>query len=264
MADPFRLPRLKTLDRIVDNLGRPSIAFIKFFNVDFAGAIERQEVKQAETDARQDAVDQELIELNDVQDMLIEDLAETQQTLVEAVADIQSILGIVTAQAEAVQSAAVAANQAQATADAAGGTATSGEATDPSINLTTADWVLGPQVDLTGLAAGTLTIIGTGPLQDSDVGTSNIPSTVACEFRVVEIVGGVDEVLFTGEFTVQSYTDKFGQDTTIVTNRSSTAVAAFSSARTSTGAVSYRIDARRLTNINVFDLQLYIVARRVP
>lgn len=51
VPDPFRLPRLKTLDRIVDKLGRPSLAFIKFLNTDFAGAIERQEAAQAAVDA---------------------------------------------------------------------------------------------------------------------------------------------------------------------------------------------------------------------
>lgn len=67
MPDPFRLPRIKTLDRIVDALGRPTVQFIKFFNVDFAGAIERQEAAQAVTDAaiiavneRQDATDADL------------------------------------------------------------------------------------------------------------------------------------------------------------------------------------------------------------
>lgn len=57
MPDPFRLPRIKTLDRIVDALGRPTVQFIKFFNVDFAGAIERQEAAQAVTDAALAAAD---------------------------------------------------------------------------------------------------------------------------------------------------------------------------------------------------------------
>lgn len=56
MPDPFRLPRLKTLDRIVDAMGRPSLAFLKFFNTDFAGAIERQEGVQANVDAALQAV----------------------------------------------------------------------------------------------------------------------------------------------------------------------------------------------------------------
>lgn len=51
MPDPFRLPRIKTLDRLVDALGRPSVSFVKWWNVDVAGSIERQEAAQGATDA---------------------------------------------------------------------------------------------------------------------------------------------------------------------------------------------------------------------
>lgn len=64
----FKLPRLKTLDRIVDALGRPSIAFVNFF-LSFTRAIEAQEAAQAE---------------------IIADLAQAQADIIAAQDDIQA------------------------------------------------------------------------------------------------------------------------------------------------------------------------------
>lgn len=43
----FRLPELQARLPIVDSLGRPVTSFLRFFNVDFKGAIEKQEAAQA-------------------------------------------------------------------------------------------------------------------------------------------------------------------------------------------------------------------------
>lgn len=238
----FRLPDLQNRLPIVDAMGRPVSSFLRYFNVDFKGAIERQEADQAAV----------LLQLQEVQ-------ASQAQTIDDLTAVVEQLQAL----SEATQQAQVTANDAQTSADAAaGGGAVSGSATDPSVDLPGTGWVLGPQVDLLGVVAGNLTISGSGPIQDNDVGMPAIPSTATCEFRIVEVVGGVDDIIFTGDFRVQSYTDKFGNDLITVSNLSSSSVSAFSSARTSTGAVSYRIDARRLTGGGIFSLLLYVYARR--
>lgn len=224
----FKLPRLKANLAIVNGQGRPLDYFLRLFNIELAQKIEEQESTQDDT-----------------------------------IRDIQSILEQLQALSQSTQQAQSAANTAQATADGASGSgAVSGESTDPDLTITGSGWVNGPQVDLTGVIAGTLTITGSGPVWDSNVGSNFIPSNIPCEFRIVEIVGGVDEVLFTGTFSVNTYTNKFGEDATTVTNQSAAAVSAFSSARSSTGAVSYRIDARKLATPSVFNLLMYLFVRR--
>lgn len=84
MPDPFRLPRIKTLDRIVEPAGTPTVPFIKFFNTDFAGAIERQEAAQAEIIADLEQAILDIQALQTEQAQIIADLA-------QAVSDIQDI-----------------------------------------------------------------------------------------------------------------------------------------------------------------------------
>lgn len=92
MPDPFRLPRIKNLDRIVDAQGRPTIQFIKFFNTDFAGAIERQEAAQAVTDEElQNAID-DIVILNATQDQILIDLGVQQAALQAQVDRLTAIL----------------------------------------------------------------------------------------------------------------------------------------------------------------------------
>lgn len=246
----FKLPKLRTLDKIVDALGRPSIAFVNFF-LSFSRAIEKTVNDLL-------AVDQELIELNDVQDMLIEDLADAQEDIIEQqaalaanVLQIQALLGLV-------QGAAQAANDAQTTADEALGAGTvSGSNTDPVIDLISDGiWVFGPVVSLSSVLAGDLTFTGSGPIQDSDVDL--VGGSVALgDFRLVEVVGGVDTVLFTGSFSANGSIAPV-----TITNYDATGVAAFVSARSSTGAVNYRIDARKTSGAMINSLALYIYARR--
>lgn len=224
----FKLARLNQNIPIVNpETGNPTPGFIRFWD-QFSGQIEQQE---------------------QVQNAIIADLT-------AAITQIQDVLAIA-------QSAQQAANDAQTSADdAAGGTAKSGSATNPAVNITADGWVMGPQVDLTGVVAGNLTIPGSGPQQDSDVVTTSLPGVLAdFDFRIVEVVLGVDEVVFTGTFT--AFRSSGGGGVTTVANSSSSAVTAFTSARTSTGAVSYRIDAQRSGHIdNLTSLLLYIFARR--
>lgn len=221
----FKLPRLKANLAVVNKDGKPTDFFLRLFNIDFAQRIEANENAQNQT---------------------IEDLA-------GIVAQLQAIN-------ESAQAAASAANEAQASADAAaGGMAVSGSASDPAVDLIGSGWVLGPVVSLTGVAAGDLTISGSGPQQDSDVDMSGAKGGMSCNFRIVEVVGGVDTVVFTGNFQVFTLAD--GSPAT-VTNQSSSSVSSFVSTRTSTGAVDYRIDARGTGARDVTSLLLYIYARR--
>lgn len=157
---------------------------------------------------------------------------------------------------ETVQIAQTSTNDTQAEVDTLSGSgAVSGSASNPAVDVSDGTWVLGPQVDLAGVAAGDLTITGSGPLQDSDVSVTG--GSFAGQFRVVEVVSGVDEVLNTWSFTVSS--------AGVVSTLHSGSVADYVSARTSTGAVSYRIDARRASGTGqVSSLSLYMHARRAP
>ena len=221
----FRLPRLKANLAIVSSRGTPLDYFLRFWNIDVAPRIEAQEELQN-----------------------------------QQITDIQTIIAQLQGVTQSAQQAQQTANAAQASADAAAGDGTqSGSAQNPSINLFTADWISGPIVNLTGVAAGNLTITGSGPQQDNDVTISGQKSSMACEFRVVEIVGGVDSVVFTGGFTVRKYLD---EETASVTNDSTAQVSEFVSARTSTGDVSYRIDARGTGQRQVTSLFLYLFVRR--
>lgn len=183
----------------------------------------------------------------------IEGQEASQSATIAALAAIVAALQATTAVAQAAQQAA---NEAQATADAAGGgTATSGSATGV-VDAQTSSWVSGPQVDLGGVTAGPLTISGSGP-QQSDTTTS--AATMTGEFRIVEIYLTDETPVFVGNFTMTQ-----GSPPT-VTNQSAAAVASFSLAQTSTGAVSYRIDARRTDGgLIVFpvEVELYLFVRR--
>lgn len=232
------LPRLSAQQPIVNPDRKPSSPFLQF--------MEKTRTTQEATDARQDASDDALATVQETQG---EEIAR----LNAALAQIQALLGLT-------QQAQQAANTAQETADDALGAGTvSGYATNPSIDLLSGGWVAGPQIDLTGVVAGTLTISGTGPQQDGDVAVSGSDGSMACEFRVVEVVGGVDTVLGTFTFSADLFTGA-----SYITNTSGSAVAAFSAPRSTTGAVSYRIDAQKLGSNIVSSLLLYIYARRTP
>lgn len=231
----FKLPRLNQGIPIVDPKGNPLPYFIRFWD---------EFCKQIETT---------VIDLQTV----VADLEVVTADLAASIVQIQDVL-------EIAQSAQQTANDAQTAADnAAGGSARSGSATDPAIDLTSSPWVLGPVVSLTGVSAGNLTIPGSGPQQDSDVELDGPASVVQdYEWRIVEVILGVDEVVFEGTFT--AFRAGGGSITTTIANGSSSAASSFSLARTSTGAVDYRIDARKASGgtPNLSSLLLYIFVRR--
>lgn len=222
----FKLPRLKANLAIVNGQGKPLDYFLRFWNIEVAPRIENQEAAQDQT---------------------IADLA-------EIVAQLQAL-------AAATQQAQTTANNAQQSADAGSGTAKSGSASDPNIGIPASTaWITGPVVSLTGVSAGNLTISGTGPQQSTNVTMTGGRGIAALQFRVVEIIGGVDEVLFTGSFAVQNF--ESGATIATVTNNSTEDVQNFSSSRSSTGDVDYRLDVRGNGSREVSNLLLYIFARR--
>lgn len=69
------LPKLKAVDAIVDKMGRPTLAFLRYFNFDFARAIERNEATQAQI-------------ISDLQ-QVTNDLALAQQDILDTQDDLQ-------------------------------------------------------------------------------------------------------------------------------------------------------------------------------
>lgn len=118
-------------------------------------------------------------------------------------------------------------------------------------------WVLGPVVDLTSVVAGDLTIPGSGLFPKT--GTTSFSGDRLGELRLVEIVGGVDTVIGgPWTFTIRR-PDPNPASPVYVGNPAEIPI--FTAARTTTGAVSYRMDAQMLDgDVTNIDLRLY--ARR--
>jgi hypothetical protein len=156
--------------------------------------------------------------------------------------------------------------QATANANAAG---TTGADTVPGMTVSSlVTWVPGPSVPLTGVAANNLTIPGSGPQQDADVGiliTNVTQYVMQGEYRLVEVIGGVDGATFgPWNFSV-SYPEappSSGTYPGAVLNTDSATVAAFVQALATTGAVEYRLDFRKVSGPTVSNLRAYLFARR--
>ena len=219
----FRLPRLKANLALVNSKGNPLDYFLRFWNIEVAPRIERQEADQ----------DMILQQLQDVQEQQAQLLATQEQQLV-LINEALMLAGIAIAQS--------------------GGN--SGTATT-EIDMTPSAWVLGPVVNLTGVAAGNVTVPGSGLY--SKTGTTAFFGDTNGEVRIVEVVGGVDTIIGgPWPFTI-SRVDPNPAGTVYVGNAAQ--LNTFTQARTTTGAVSYRIDARMLDgDVNNIDLKLY--ARR--
>ena len=219
----FRLPRLKANLALVNSKGNPLDYFLRFWNIEVAPRIERQEADQ----------DMILQQLQDVQEQQAQLLATQEQQLV-LINEALMLAGIAIAQS--------------------GGN--SGTATT-EIDMTPSAWVLGPVVNLTGVAAGNVTVPGSGLY--SKTGTTAFFGDTNGEVRIVEVVGGVDTIIGgPWPFTI-SRVDPNPAGTVYVGNAAQ--LNTFTQARTTTGAVSYRIDARMLDgDVNNIDVKLY--ARR--
>lgn len=245
MATPdFNIPGLSQQPVTSDGRG-PSATFVRFW----------QQVRTAIVAA-----------LNGIQTQ-VTSLATIQKTQAQQQAQILAQNAVILQQQQAINQALglsqigiSTANNAQAAADAAGGgTAQSGSADNPAVDLSGTGWVTGPIVNLTSVVAGNLTITGTGPQQDDDVILSD--RNFSGQYRIVEVIGGIDGTTWTFSFSARS-DGSGGIGSTTILNDDAVAVANFSSARVSTGAVSYRIDAQRVSGGNLTSLELYIFVRR--
>lgn len=117
-------------------------------------------------------------------------------------------------------------------------------------------------VALTGVSAGDLTIPGTGPSQT--VGTTAMTggNYVEAEYDIVEVIGGIDTVVFTGQFNVLDVTGDEPSQIFQVDHTSAAAVAAFTAARSTTGTMDYRLDVRRMTGASMTGMRFYLFVRR--
>lgn len=184
-------------------------------------------------------------------------------TTTSIVTSLQAQQAQLVAQVAALNTVAQQAAAAQATADAGTPTgAKSGDATAYPINASGSGWIPGPQVNLTGVAAGNLTIPSSGPNQVNATGVnalSGILGTFTGNWRIQEILPGpVESTVFSGTYNAERDRDDQGIEN-IVYNLTDTST--FSLARASTGAVSYRLDI----NAPGFDLtavSLYLYVRR--
>lgn len=139
---------------------------------------------------------------------------------------------------------------------AAGGSSASG-----IYDVNDSGWTLGPVVNLTGVVAGDLTIQGTGLQSVAGTTTQNKQGTYGGDVRLVEIVGGVDEVLSTSAWRFESTRNEANPASTPYIQNSGFIVG-FSESRTSTGDVSYRFDARADSSFALNDVKIYLYVRR--
>lgn len=221
----FKLPRLKSNLPIVNREGKPEDYFLRFFNIDFAQRLEANENNQAMI----------IAQIQDIQTQQAEQLVLINQAL--------ELAGL-----------------ALETADG-GGPNKSGSNTG-TFALSGTSSVPATTVALAGVVAGNLTIPGTGPSQI--VGTTAMTggNYVEAAYDVVEVVGGVDTVVFTGTFNVTDVTGDEPYQIFQVSHTSAAAVAAFTSARASIGLVDYRLDVRRVSGASMTGMRFYLFVRR--
>lgn len=150
---------------------------------------------------------------------------------------------------------------AQATADS-GGTARSGTATS-TINVG-ASWSVAATVNLLTVSAGNLTIEGSGPLQASN--SDVVPGGVSTgNWRVVEIVGATETVVFTGTFSAaktQLIIEGAVEELLYIYNDNDTSAASVTIPQTSTGSVSYRLDLQGSPGVVYYNVIGTLFVRR--
>lgn len=223
----FKLPRLKANLAIVDGKGLPLGYFLRLFNIELAERIEQNEADQAAT----------LIALQQLAAQQAEQLILINQAL--------ELAGL-----------------ALETAD--GGSTTKSGSNTGTFSLSGTSTVPVTTVAFTGVVAGDLTIPGTGPSQIIGTTAMTGGNYVEAEYDIVEVIGGIDTIVFTGQFNVLDVTGDEPYQIFQVNHTSSAAVAAFSAARSTTGTMDYRLDVRRLTGASMTGMRFYEFVRRAP
>lgn len=181
-----------------------------------------------------------------------------QQNQITALQQTQAqILALTTQINTALQQAA----QAQATADAGGGTTAKSGQNTSALNPNGSTWILGPVVALTGVVAGNLTVTGSGPYQLSSTTIDDF-GQFSGNWRIMEIIGGVETGVFLGTYIAVHNTPPEQADSGVLYQLyNQTDTTSFSLARTSTGAVSYRLDIN-LPGTDATQVGIYIYVRR--
>lgn len=185
-------------------------------------------------------------------------------SLAETLSAIQALQVQQAQQLDLINQALELAGLALETADS-GGTTKSGSSTGSFLLSSTSFGSGIATVNLTSVAAGNLTIPGTGPSQQ--VGTTSMTGGTYTEgeYRIIEVDNGVDNgTVFTGQFNVTDITTDEPNQIFTVSHTSADAVAAFVSARTTTGNVDYRVEVRRVSGATMTGMRFYLFARRAP
>lgn len=147
-------------------------------------------------------------------------------------------------------------NQALELAGLAGG----GFSANTIADISYTGWTLGPQVDLTGVVAGDLTIAGTSLQPISTTRLGAYPDEQYGMLRVVEVVGGVDTVVY-GPAPFITGRDVDPDSIPYILNPAT--IGTFTDARSTTGAVSYRLDAKMdVTPVEMQDVRFNIQVKR--
>lgn len=222
----FRLPRLKANLAIVNGQGKPIDYFLRFWNIDVVPLIERQEASQEST-----------------------------------LAAIQAIQAQQAQQLELINDALELAGLALATAD--GGTPTKSGSATGTFSLSGTSFVTATTVAMTSVSAGDLTIPGTSPTASPSLTAMTGGTVMNGEYQIIEIDNGVDNgTVFTGTFIVTDVTTDEPTQIFSVNHVSASDVATFLDARTTTGAISYRAEVRRVSGANMTGMRFYLFARR--
>lgn len=222
----FKLPRLKANLAIVSGQGKPLDYFLRFWNIDVAPLIERQEASQEETLA------------------MIQAIQAQQSQQLELINDALELAGL-----------------ALATAD--GGSPTKSGSATGTFNLSGTSFVVATTVALTSVSAGDLTIPGTSPTASPSITAMTGGTVMNGEYQIIEVDNGVDNgTVFTGTFIVTDVTTDEPNQIFSINHVSASAVAAFTDARTTTGAISYRAEVRRVSGASMTGMRFYLFARR--
>lgn len=222
----FRVPRLQAGLGIVDAKGRPVTSFMRWWNMEVAPSIESQ--------------------FADISDLIaqIQQVQVTQAEQLELINDALELAGL-----------------ALETAD--GGSPTKSGSATGTFPLSSTLFAPAVTVPLLGVAAGDLTIPGTGPKVTPSGTTMSGGLVTNAEYRIVEVQGGVDlATVFTGTFTITDVTGDEPTQIFQVNHTSANAVSSFSLPRTTTGDLEYRVDVRRVSGAVMSGVRFYLFARR--
>lgn len=118
-------------------------------------------------------------------------------------------------------------------------------------------------VALTSVSVGDLTMPGTGPTVSPSMTSMSGGAVMNGEYQIIEVDNGVDgDAVFTGTFIITDVTSDEPTQIFSVNHVSAADIAAFTEARTTTGAISYRVEVRRVSGATMTGMRFYLFVRR--